>query len=102
MKNSQMVTVKELSDKKCFNLCKTGNKKADFSYEKVSLRNNCIAGSILFFFLFIILCAVSIIKNNFLIEILTLICFAGEVLCCFKLYFQLSDSKKYAFRGLRY
>lgn len=98
MKNSQMVTVKELSDKKRFCLCGKKSKQLDFIYEKVTLRNNCTAAIVMLFFLFMIFCAVSIITNNFFIETLTLCCFAGEVVCGVLLFFQLYDSKKYSYR----
>lgn len=98
MKKSDMVTVKELSEKKGFRLCNKETKKSDFIYEKVNLRNNCTAGLVMFFFAFIIFCAVSVITENFFIELMTLLMFAGEVLCGFLLYFQMSDSKKYDYR----
>lgn len=77
--------------------CFCGKKEA-FIFEKTSEKNSCIALLVMILFMFICLCALSILINSVILDILTIGCIAFEVLLICRLCFSYSEAKKYRFR----
>ena len=76
----------------------SGGKKEAFIFERTSERNSCTALLVMFLFMFTCLCALSMIINSMILDILTIGCITFEVLLICRLCFSYYEEKKYRFR----
>lgn len=77
--------------------CFSGKKEA-FIFEKTSEKNSCISLLIMILIMFICLCALSMLINSVILDILTIGCIAFELLLICRLCFSYYEAKKYRFR----